>query len=302
MSVLTRVKAALRRLSPVWPSTEVDTSVGKEIDSIATAIEPIATVLDTLLDETFPDTTDQLIARWERVCRVPTRPADSLAVRRERVLSVLRRTSGPRIEQLSKMLAGPFDLDENDIIFVETLRDTIEDALTFAVPDVTYPTGTTTIYVNVPWPGEVDSFGVRVTLEADLDQLQLKIYSPQGTEWDIGDLNPDYGWGGEQITFWDRETFTDEIAGGAWRIEITVPADTELFGLTLLVSNDVDSAQIYRFFALRDVDLAGSPDMVEAERLFRRTALGHLDAHVINRLECIVDDAYSRCDREPCGD
>lgn len=298
-----RVLALLERLSPVWPSTAVDKLVGKELGVIATALGHATDVLDTLMDETFPDTTDQLISRWEKVCRVPVRPADSLAVRRERIMSVLRRTSGPRLEQLGKMLAGPFDLDENDIVFVETTREMIEDAIRFefAVP-FTLAVGTHVLSFHVPWPGLVDSFGVELTIASNGDNFTATITSPSGTSWALGTLST-IGYDGDEMSFRNAVDFLDEPAGGTWTITIVrggSSLDVEV--LNLLVSNTIDSAQIYRFFALRDYSLAGSPDITEGERLFRRTALGHMESHAIWRLEAVCDDDYSRCDREPCGE
>lgn len=301
-----RVLALLERLSPVWPSTATDKLVGKELGVIATALGHAADVLDTLLDETFPDTTDQLITRWEKVCRVPSRPADSLAVRRARVLAVLRRTSGPRLEQLGKMLEGPFDLDENDIVFVETTRQMIEEAIRyeFTVP-FTLAVGTHNLLAARPWPGLVDSFGVQLTIASNGDNFTVTITSPSGTSWPLfgGDSLSVWGYDGSEMSYRNAVDFEGEPAGGTWTITIVrAGSSLDIETLQLLVSNTIDSAQIYRFFALRDYSLAGSPDITEGERLFRRTALGHMESHAIWRLEAVCDDDYTRCDREPCGE
>lgn len=295
---LSRIKAALRRISPVWPSTATDTSVGKELDSIATAIGTAADPLDDALDEVFPDTTDQLIDRWEAVTRVPTRTTDALATRRTRVLSVFRRLSGPRLDQLEAMLAGPLDLNTDDILFVEPLRQFIEDALT--VTDTTdYALTSTPTYVQLgrPWPGVVDDTGVTIYLERNnaVGTPDFTLTSPAGTVWVIP-------FSGTSGTYSTRTDFLGEAAGGRWTLTAsTAGAATSLIETHLLVSNDIDAAQIYNFFALRDADLAGTPDITEAQRLFHRTALGHMNAHVIERLEHIVDDTHSKCDREPVG-
>lgn len=295
---LSRIKAALRRISPVWPSTATDTSVGKELDSIATAIGTAADPLDDALDEVFPDTTDQLIDRWEAVMRVPTRTTDAPATRRTRVLSVLRRLSGPRLDQLEAMLAGPFDLNTDDILFVEPLRQFIEDALTVTdTTDYALTSSPTYLHLGKPWPGVVDDTGVTIYLERDnmIGSPVFTLTSPAGTVWAI----PFVDTGG---TYSTRTTFLGERAGGDWILTASTPGGaTSLIETRLTVSNSIDSPQIYNFFALRDADLAGTPDLVEAQRLFHRTALGHMNAHVIERLEHIVDDTHSKCDREPVG-
>ncbi len=288
-----RVLAALRRLSPVWPSTESDTAVGKELGSVATAIGMLADPLDGALDEVFPDTTTQLIDRWEHIARVPTRTADDIDVRRTRVLSVLRRSSGARLDQLEKMLAGPLDCETADIIWVETLRAFIEDALTET--NTTTVATPATVLMGKPWPGVIDDTGVRlyVALSA-LGTPTVTLTSPAGTVWAVP-VTAATGW------YETRTAFLGEPAGGTWTVTATNGSSVNVTELRLLVSNDIDSAQIYNFFAYRDPDLAGDPDWTEAQRLFHRTALAHMRAFVIQRLGFIVGDPHSVVGREPVG-
>lgn len=292
-----RVRALLRRLSPVWPSTDPDTSVGKELDTTADTLALVADPLDGALDEVFPDTTTQLASRWEKIAKLVTREDVDIATRRIAIQSVLRRVNGPRIDQLGPMLAGPFDLDVNDIVFMEQLRSTIETALT--VTDSTSRTITTTptpIYFSTPWPGLVDDLGVKVTTVASAHvSCLMTITSPSGKSHGVGFFG--------STTFEIRDFFTGEPAAGTWTFAISTDSGTvTLSSLSVRVSNDVDSAQIYTFFALRDAALAGSPNIAQAQQLFAHTAMGHNVSLVIERAECIVDDPHSLCDREPVGD
>ncbi len=296
MSALTRIQAALRRISPPWPSTAVDTSVGKELDSIAAAIAATAEPLDLALDEVFPDTTSQLLDRWEYITRNPVRTTDSDAVRQARVLAVLQRTAGPRIAQLSAMLAGPLDCDENDLVFIEGMRNFITTALTI-VNATTYSLGASDLTVPLgtpPWPGLVDDTGVRIRVKLGAFYTpDIRLVHKSGAEWSIP-VDTDDAW------YETRTVFTGLAADGRWKVVAADPAVVDLERIELMVSNDVDSAQIYNFFVYRDPDIAGDPDYREAERLFHRTAHGHNNAHVIQSMGFVVGESV--VNREPVGD
>jgi len=297
MSALTRVKAMLRRLSPPWPSTAVDKSVGKELNSLAVGLSLAADQVDTTLEESFPNTADRLLDRWEGLARTSNKKGGTdLDSRRERVLAVLRRTSGPRIDQLGAMLLLPFDLDINDIIFIEQTRFLVEDDLT-EINATTYAitASPTTITMGEPYPGVVDDTGVRLYVELTaLGTPTVTLTSPSGTVWAVP-VTAAEGW------YETRTAFLGQKAGGDWEVTVANASSVNLTELRLFVSNDVDTAQIYNFYAYRDPSLAGSPDIAEAGRLFARTAHGHLSAHVIENLAFTVDDPYSLCDRDPIG-
>jgi hypothetical protein len=294
-----RVLALLRRLSPVWPSTEADTSVGKELGSIATALGHAVDPLDGALDEVFPDTTDELLERWEKVCRVPTRTADDLDTRRAKVLSVLRRSSGPRLSQLAKMLAPLFDLTEEEVGFFESGRVTIDEALIHESGALNLAEPVTST-LGKPWPGTIDDMGVRVFIEVDSASgapvNSFTLTSPEGTAW---------AFPATALSAWyhNRTDFLDEVAGGSWSLTFNDSGGSfNLIQWKLLVSNNIDAAQIYNFFAWRDPSLAGTPDLVEAQRLFRRTALAQMWSFVIENPSFTVDDEYSLVDRDPIGE
>ena len=291
-----RILAALRRISPPWPSTSDDTSVGKELGSIATAIGMAADPLDGALDEVFPDTTEQLIERWEKITRIPTRTTDDIAVRRARVIAVLRRTAGPRLDQLAAMLADPLDIDAGLILMIEQTRERIEDALTEVDTTVrALSASPVTVALGKPWPGLIDDTGVAVYLKLSaLGSPTVTLTHPTGVSWTI-DVTAAAGW------YFNRSTFTGLAAGGTWQLAATDATAPNLQEIRLLVSNDVDSAQIYNFFVYRDPDIAGTPDIPTAQRLLDHTVLAEMFAKVVQRQAFIVGDPLSLCGREPVG-
>ncbi len=291
-----RVLAALKRLSPPWPFTDDDTSVGKELGSIATAIGTATDPLDDALDEIFPDTTTQLIDRWEQITRVPTRTSDAIATRRTRVLSVLRRMSGARLDQLERVLAGPLDCETTDIIWVEQLRQFIDDALTNTLTGTwAMSASARTFSLGLPWPGEVDDTGVGVYIAISaVGTPTITLTSPEGTTWAVP-VDATTGW------YYNRDDFNGERAGGRWILSAANASAVNITEMRLRVSNDVDAAQIYNFFAYADPTVVTDPDITEAQRLFHRTAHGHMNAHVIQSLAFTVDDEYSLVDRDPVG-
>lgn len=296
MSTYDRLFAMLRRLSPPWPSTDEDTSVGRELGSIASAMTPAAERVDDLWNELFPDRASETLARWEFITRTPIRTSDDDATRQARILSVLRRASGPRIDQLGKMLAAVMDLDVGDIQFIEQLRSDIEAVLTHTDSTVRALSGTPTLVsMGEPWPGVVDDTGVRLYVKLSaLGTPTVTLTSPQGTTWTVPvDSTEDW--------YETRSTFLDDLAGGRWTVSAANGSAVNLEELRLLVSNDIDAAQIYNFFAYRDPGLAGTPNIPESHRLFHRTALGHMNSHVIESLAFTVDDPYSLVDRDPVG-
>lgn len=294
-----RVLALLKRISPSWPSTDADKSVGKELGSIAVAIGMAADAVDAVMDEVFPDTTTVLLPRWEAITRVAARTSDSLATRRGRVMSVLRRLSGPRLLQLESVLVESLATDAGNLVWVEPLRSMIEEALTettgaiaLAVPTVAPGQS---IVISKPWPGVVDDFGVKVyILMTGVGTTVATLTSPAGTVWTIPVTSAD-GW------YQTRTAFTGEVAGGTWTLNIRDSSAPTLAEARLMVSNSIDSAQIYNFFLFRDPALAGTADLIESQRLFKRTALGNMRAFIVETLAFTVGDSHSLVGRDPVG-
>jgi hypothetical protein len=299
MSSLARVLAALQRISPSWPATDPTTSVGKELGSIAAATAMAADRVDAVLDEIFPDTTNGLLDRWEKITKVATRTSDDLATRQTRVLAVLRRTSGPRLDQLEKMLTGPLALDPADMVWFEPLRSMIEEALTETTGTVALAVPTVapnlTVSLGRPWPGVVDDTGVQVYIAlSSIGTTVATLTSPHGTVWTIP-VNATSGW------YFTRSVFTGESPSGNWTLSIRDSSAPTLTEFRLLVSNSIDSAQIYNFFLLRDPSLPGTADLIEAQRLFHSTALGNMRAFVVENLAFTVGDTHSLTGRDPVG-
>jgi hypothetical protein len=302
-----RVLAALRRLFAV-PVTITrpagaapaagDSSIGKELGSIAWMAARAMDRGDAMYNELFPDTATETIDRWERNTLRPTNPALSLDERRARVLSVLRRSSGVQPSRLAVALYAVLGLDSpDDVVFFETLRAQLEPAMTlesFVPLDFAIPSSAPALvtHLGAPWPGVVDDTGVRVYIEVSgPGDSTATLTSPTGTVWNIGAI-------GASGYYENRTAFLDEPAGGTWKLGLlnSVGGKT-LTRWELRVSNDVDSAQIYNFFVYCDPALSPTPDVQEAQRLLNRTALAHMSPSVIVNEACVCD--VSACDMEP---
>lgn len=294
-----RVLAKLKRGSPIWPSTDDDTSVGKELGSIAVAFAMAKDAVDGLLDEFFPDTTTYLIGIWERSMKVASVLSDDIETRRARVIARLRKINGPRISQLEQMLAPVLALDPNDMVWVEQLRSFIEEGITNSTGVVSLPIPTAaparTFELGKPWPGVVDDTGVSVYIAmSGIGTTVATLTSPKGTVWTVP-VNVATGW------YSTRSLFVGERAGGRWVLSLRDSSAPTLTEARLLVSNSIDSGQIANFFLLRDPALAGTPDLVEAQRLFRSTALAHNRSFVVEKLAFTIGDPHSLLGRDPLG-
>ncbi len=301
-----RVLGALTRMFP-WAVTITrpagaapaagDSSVGRELGTIAWVMGRVVDRLEAVKAELFPDTADESISRWEKIARVATNTGLALASRQDKVLAVFRRLSGPRLDQLASMLLSIFDLTTvDDVEFIETYREQIDNALTqdSGVIAVSITTTATTLYYGKPWPGYVDDTGVRIYLEVSAyASPTVTLTSPAGTIWTIPIT-------GTATWYENRTAFLDEPAGGTWKLVYTESSGTKtLTRVKLLMSDTIDSAQIYSFYAFRDPLLSGTPDIQEAQRLFNRTALGHMNAFAIQSTAFIVGSQYSLVGRDP---
>ncbi len=292
-----RVLGALRRVSPSFPdvSTE-DTSVGAELGAIATTIGEAVDVMDAIPNEIFPNTAETTLSRWEKSTGIATRPSDDLDVRRARVLAVLRRTSGPRVAQLRSILAGPLDIDGEDLEFLESLRSSIEAGVTDTISDdLSITSSARLIDIGKPWPGLVDDVGVRLYLDLSaLGTPTVSVIHADGTSW-TPTISQATGW------VYTRTHFLGRRAAGPWRVSVANGSNVTLRETRLLVSNDVDSAQIFQFYVYADPALSGTPDIAEARRLFGRIALGHMQSAVIQRRGFMVGDPNSIVGQNPVG-
>jgi hypothetical protein len=294
-----RVLAALQRLSPSFPSTDADKDAGCELHAIAVPIGRAADRVDAAIDEIFPDTASDP-SRWERLLRLPVRPTDAISQRRARLLSVLRRSSGPRLDQLRAMLAPVLDLAPEDLAFYEATRAQIEAALTLTTGAISAPlVSGAAAELGAYWPGAVDDPGVRIYIAVDAaGAYPFTLTAPDGTSWASATaLATPAAWYQSP-----REVFRGKRAGGRWRLAIAPTGGVgHLTEFRIMVPNDVDARQIYYFAAYRDPSLGGAPDIAEATRLLRKTALAHMEARVIERRAFIAGDAHSLAGREPAG-
>ena len=69
----------------------------------------------------------------------------------------------------------------------------------------------------------------------------------------------------------------------------------------LLCRTSSTRGRFYNFYCYRDPALAGTPDLIEAQRLFGRTALAHMRAFIIQSLAFVAGDPHSLAGRDPVG-
>lgn len=301
-----RVLGALRRLFPfevtitrpagIAPAVG-DSSVGREMGSIAWMIARAADRVDAMFDEIFPDTATESIARWEAITRTASNAALAIDARRARVLSVLRRSGGVQLSRLAATLYGVLGFSApEDVVFTEVTRGQIDAASTLesAVSSLSIPSVAPALVVTLGalYPGKVDDTGVRVYIEVSaVGTPTVTLTSPLGTVWNITLT-------AAAAYYENRTAFLGEPAAGYWRLSIVDSSGGKtLTRWAITVSNDVDRGQIYNFFAYRDMSLPGTPDIQEAQRLFNRSALGHMSPSVITAEAFVFDD--SLFDREP---
>lgn len=291
---LARVLAALRWLSPSFPDVSTtDTSAGKELNSIATIAARAVDRFDVMFDELWPQLATETIDRWLKIAKVNLPATASLAEKRAKVVTVFRRSNGVDLVRLAKSLAPLFDLTDAQVEFIEAMRSSIDDALTES-SFVLGAASPATAQLGKPWPGVIDDTGVRVYVDVStIAASTVTLKHPDGTTWTIP-LTATTGW------YENRTLFLGKAPAGLWTLSYTA-AGGVLNRWKLCVSNDVDAAQIYYFYARRNPDISGTPDLLEAQRIFTLTALAHMRTYVCERNRMIVDDDKCLVDREPIG-
>lgn len=304
-----RVLAALRRLFPIdvtitRPAGALpaagDSGIGKELGTLAWMAARVTDRVEVLAAELFPDTATESIARWEKVFRTSSNAASPIATRRAKVLSVMRRSGGVQNDRLRRMLYSVLGLtDPNQVDMFESTRLSIDNALindtgviALALPG--------TLSMGKPWPGLVDDLGVRLYVQFNGytpgSPSLVTVTAPNGAVWSFNQTAAGL------TTYENRTSLTGGPAGGVWTVSATSNgAATQITRCKLLVSNNVDSGQIYYYYAYRDPGLPGTPDLVESQRLFNRTALGHMTTAVIQSAVFLCDDPHSLTDRDPVG-
>lgn len=310
MAVFDRVLAALRRLQPLGFYSDDDASgVVHELRAIARALASPAERIDTLLATFLPDRADELLDRWEGLVGLVTRASDQLGARQARVVGRLRRSRGYTHSRIAAVTAPSLGLTPEQLVYLETDRAAVEAAMTDGenVGALAIPLGAMAgiaRQLGRPWPGKVDFSGVRVRLvmtDASTVLLTVKLTHRDGTAWTIWAPHDQGMWGDRTFT---TSVFLGKAALGPWTLSITNTDGAHspaLVQWSLLVSNDVDAAQIFHWHLQRDPALGGAADLVEAQRLVRNTAAAHYLGEVCERAAFIVDDTHSVVDRDPVG-
>jgi hypothetical protein len=62
-----------------------------------------------------------------------------------------------------------------------------------------------------------------------------------------------------------------------------------------------DDREIFRFFIYRDPLVAGTPDLVEAERIMNNQKPSHTSGHIIESIDFLTDDPESLTNRDLLG-
>jgi hypothetical protein len=297
---------ALRAVWPAWPVFDAH-GVADEAALMGTLLGRVVDRVDALEDELWPDGATADIERWERNWRVPVRPADDAAKRRARLLSVIGRIPGSTPAQVRQLLASAFDLAEEDVLLLEMLRSEVEKAMTareeFGGASGLFLASGESLIWHVPaaWPGTVDDVGVALTLDYETESfLVATVTHADGTSW----VEPSYlNQFRAPATRRKRGVFSGRRAAGGWtvRLDNVGGDDAIVWAVELMVSNDEDSRQIYHVYAVRDPNLAGTPDLVEAHRLFATTVHAHSRRYVCERTTIRCDEPRSLCDRDVIG-
>jgi hypothetical protein len=80
-----------------------------------------------LLDDFLPDRAWSLLDRWETIMRLVPRAADSLAIRRARILAFIRKVHGYSRALMLDNVAELLDVDISDLSFVENSTVTLDE-------------------------------------------------------------------------------------------------------------------------------------------------------------------------------
>ena len=123
--------ANLRKLVPerVW-STDLDSIIQREFKVEGAMLGGSASKIAELLEDFLPDRAWSFLDRWETVLGLTPGPADTVSVRRNRLLSFLRTVEGFSVDGIKNALEATFDLDATDIEILEFSNTTLDDFAT----------------------------------------------------------------------------------------------------------------------------------------------------------------------------
>ena len=119
-------------------------------------------------------------------------------------------------DSVPAVLAGPLACDPNDMVWVEPMRQFIDEALTQTTGPVSLPVPAAlpslTVQLGKPWPGVVDDTGVQVYIAmSGKGTTVATLTGPDGTSWIIP-VSAATGW------YFTRSVFTGKPAGGTWTL------------------------------------------------------------------------------------
>lgn len=111
-------------------STDPGSIVQRELSTEAQMFAVVASKIAELRDDFLPDRAWSFLDRWETVLGLAPRPSDTLAERRNRLLSFLRTVEGFSLPGVKQALEPTFDLDSADIAIVEFEPEIADDFAT----------------------------------------------------------------------------------------------------------------------------------------------------------------------------
>lgn len=299
-SSLARVYAAAKRLMPRGLAAWEDdaSAVLRELATVAWTMARATDRVEAMFDELFPDSATETLDRWERLFGIAVRPADSIETRQTRLIATMGRVAGNTLDQLSLLLAPLLGIDASQMQWVEVLRTQIDAALTEttgAIADAVTTSGVTYV-MGRPWPGVVDGLGISVYLNlSGLNGQQVTVTHPDGTAWTFAPSSAN-GWTSNRVLF------AGKPAAGRWKVSVRASLVASVLSeARLMVSNDVDAAQIYSLRLFADPAVAMTPDLSESMRVLKKTAVAHVLSLVTQQRAIFFDTPLGRHDRDPVG-
>ena len=117
----------------VW-STAPDSIVQRELFVEGQLTGSVLSKAAELLEDFLPDRAWSFLPDWERILRLPPNPGDTVAVRRNRLLSFLMANEGHTVEGVKNALTATFDLLASQIEILE-FTETLEDGFASQIAD-----------------------------------------------------------------------------------------------------------------------------------------------------------------------
>ncbi len=117
----------------VW-SIDPDSLVQRELFVEGQLTGSVLSKAAELVEDFLPDRAWSFLTDWEDIFSLPPNPGDTLATRRNRILSFLKANEGHTIDGVKNALVPTFDLLASQIEILE-FTETLEDGFTTAISD-----------------------------------------------------------------------------------------------------------------------------------------------------------------------